>query len=488
MNYVVEPEKKVDVVYDVDVVVAGGSVSGIFAAVAAARSGADTVLVERFGSVGGNIGPGMIVAGHMVSGRAHPKVWHESSVYPRLYGIGKEFVDRYADLGGGCIPPFTSRPNNYAGDASIASYTAQRMLEESGVKLLLSTSVADPILEGDRVRGIFVENKSGRQAISARVVIDATGDADVAYRAGVPMLYPKDEYREVDGHAPTGMGLYFLVGGVDWEKHTAAMETAQPSAEDLAWAEEELSEAVAKRCDSILTFLRPAVESGEYDPRASVELDGTAVEIPPPGMRRLGVAGIAQGIIAPQRVEELNSGDGLHMSALEASLRARIFETVGFWKRHVPGFEASCLLCIAPFLGVRGGRCIEGEYTLTMDDCRAGRRFDDVTFLYGEFRALRYTCEQGECKWTDMPYRVMLPKGVDGLMAVGRCASGKPDTLLRNRMGVKVMGQAGGTAAALAASRDITPKEIDVKELQGLLLDAGYHLGDRQRLRELGLV
>ena len=125
---------------------------------------------------------------------------------------------------------------------------------------------------------------------------------------------------------------------------------------------------------------------------------------------------------------------------------------------------------------------------MTMEDCRAGRRFDDVTYLFGEFRALRYTCEQGECKWADVPYRVMLPKKIDGLIAVGRSASSIPDTLLRNRMAVKHMGQAGGTAAALSARNGVSPKELDVKELQRVLVDSGFYLGDLDRLQELGLV
>jgi len=198
--------------------------------------------------------------------------------------------------------------------------------------------------------------------------------------------------------------------------------------------------------------------------------------------------GLARGTISPERVEEINIGDGLHISKLEAKLRMYIFETVQFYKRYVPGFENAYLLFTAPFLGARGGPCIEGEYTLTMDDCRAGQRFSDVIYLYGEFRALRYTCEKGECKWADVPYRVMLPKKIDGLLAVGRSASGIPDTLLRNRMAVKHMGQAGGTAAALCAKKDISPKELDVKELQSVLLDAGFYLGDRARLKELGLI
>lgn len=488
MSYVIEPEKRVSVAYDVDVAVAGAGVSGVFAAIAAARNGANALLIERFGSVGGNIGPGMIVNGHMVSGRAHEKVWYECTVYPRLYGIGKEFVDRYASLGGGSIPPFTGKGNNYAGDASIAGYVALKMLEESGVKLLLSTSVADPIMENNRVRGLFVENKSGRQAVKAKVVIDATGDADVARRTPAPILRPKTSYREVDGHAPTGMGLYYLLGGVDWEKYEAYVDRARTSEEDTAWGNETLGEETARRHRHLLPFLRQASEKGEYELKQSVILGEASVDIRVGGIGPFGVPGLARGSAAPARVEELDAGDGLHISALEAKLRSRIFETAYFWKQYVPGFEHSCLLCIAPFLGSRGGPCIEGEYTLTMDDCRAGRRFDDVMYLYGEFRALRYTGNQGECKWTDVPYRVMLPKRIDGLLAVGRCASGIPDTLLRNRMAVKVMGQACGTAAALAVRRGCSPRELDIKELQHTLLDAGFCLGDRRRLRDLGLV
>jgi len=452
MSYVVEPEKKIPVVYDVDVAVAGAGVAGVFAAIAAARNGAKTALIERFGSVGGNIGPGMIVAGHMISGRAHEQVWYECTVYPRLYGIGKEFVDRYATTGGRSIPPFADRGgNHYAGDASVASYVALKMLEESGVELLLSTCVADPVLEGDCVQGVFVENKSGRQAVKAKVVIDATGEADVARRTPAPILYPKTVYREVDGHAPTGMGLYYLIGGVDWEKYETCVEQAPLSEEDRAWGNQALGEELAQRYRHLLPFLRRGAERGEYELKQSVVLDGASIGIRVGSMGRLGVPGLAQGRMSPERVEELDAGNGRHLSALEAKLRSRIFENAYFWKQHVPGFENSRLLCIAPFLGSRGGPCINGEYTLTMDDCRAGRRFDDVVYIYGEFRALRYTCGQGECRWTDVPYRVMLPKKTDGLLAVGRCASGVPDTLLRNRMAAKVMGQAGGTAAAMAA-------------------------------------
>jgi len=491
MDYVVEPEKRVPVVYDVDVAVSGAGVSGVFAAVAAARHGADTVLVDRFGSVGGNIGPGFINNGHLASGRPHPKAPWNAQTFPGPAGLALEFIQRHAALGGETLPPY-SQPH-YLKDSNIASYVMLKMLQEAGVKLILSAYSADPIMEGTVVRGLFVETKSGRQAIKASVVIDATGEADVARRAGAPALYPKTEYHAVDGHAPTGMGLAFVVARVDWARYEAFLSGPPASDEDVKRVQESFPRAEKGGKESrspMLSCVGRALENGDY-PRAVMEGVGE-LKAGVSGMVGYGPEGLSErlawGRASPPRVGELNIADGRQISELEAKLRGLIFETVQYYRKYVPGFERAYLLLIAPFLGARGGPCIEGEYTLTMDDCRAGRRFDDVIHLYGEFRALRYTCEQGECKWVDMPYRVMLPKKIDGLLAVGRSASGIPDTLLRNRLAVKHMGEAGGIAAAMAARRGVSPKELDMKDLQLALLDAGFYLGDRHRLKELGLV
>jgi len=163
------------------------------------------------------------------------------------------------------------------------------------------------------------------------------------------------------------------------------------------------------------------------------------------------------------------------------------FESVQRIRENVPGCEGAYLMFIAPFLGVRGGPCIDGEYTLTFEDCLQGRRFDDVICVYGQAHAMRIACKQGECKWVDVPYRVMIPKKLDGLIAVGRSVSNTPDTLLRQRDGLMYIAQAGGTAAAMAAKQEINPRDIDVKQLQKKLLAAGYYLGDEKRLKELNL-
>ena len=484
---VVEPEKRVPIAYDVDVAVAGAGVSGVFAAIAAARSGAETVLIDRFGYVGGNIGPGMIVNGHMASGSPHPDAGFMVGIHKGFAGIADEFIKRHASLGGGGVIPFSR--SHYPRDASTASYTALKMLRESGVELLLSCYAADPVMDGDRVCGVFFEGKSGRQAVRAKVVVDATGDADVARRAGAAVLHPKQEYAEVDGHSPTGMGMAFVVGRVDWEAYARGMRDMTPDDEDRAWARETFGEKRAGRFGSLLKAFRRAWDKGEF-PDATVEGLGEA---------RVGISsvakietcyeeGLAWGDLEHARTEAMDTGDTRQMSLLEARSREIIFERVRFYTQYVPGFEKAYLLCVAPFLGARGGPCIEGDYTLTMDDCRAGRQFEDVVYLFGEFRAIRYTSDQGQCKWVEVPYRVMVPKAIDGLLAVGRCASGRPDTLLRNRMAVKHMGEAGGIAAALAAQADIPPRHVDVKELQRRLLSSGFYLGDAARLKQLEIL
>lgn len=484
---ITERQKQTPVTCDADVVVAGAGVAGTFTAIAAARSGARTVLVDRFGSVGGNIGPGYIVNGHMVSGRPHPSLGYEATIYPGLYGIGKEFLTRYAEIGGKGVQPH-NRPE-WVADSYIASDVARAMLEEAGAVTLLSTQVADPIIESGCVQGVFVENKSGRSAITAKVTVDATGEADLARRAGAPTLHPKAEYHELDGHSPVGMGNIFLFGNIDWEEYEDFLRHATWSEEDVDWCTETYGDVFHAGYKPFVAFLRSAHQAGTFSLiNDSIELDGNQIEISASWPARIGLTGCGQGRGRVQRTIPFDIGNGWNISKLESALRKRIFEVWRFHHEYVPGFQNSVILTIAPFLGSRGGPVIEGEYTLTMQDCREGKRFDDVLYLYGETRALRWTTERGGAKWADMPYRVMLPKTLDGMLAAGRSASGIPDTLLRNRMGCMVMGEACGRAAALAVSEGVAPKQLDVKLLQGALLDAGFYLGDRHRIKELGLI
>ena len=443
-EYVVEPEKKVPVAYDADVVVAGGGVAGVFAALAAARNGARTVLVERFACPGGNMGPGMIAGGSLSGG----EVKHLRGGFT---GIPREFVERHVALGGGCVPDSPNlgelspspHPSDYGKDSGIASFVAVEMLEESGVRSLYSTFIADPLVEGDRVCGLFVENKGGRQAVRAKVVVDATGEADVAMRAGAPVIYPESGYAEIDKHGPGGAGVCYVVAGVDGERLQAHVEEERARGREVK---------TGKGCKGGMVIARtgpprPGHQDGRY------------------------------------------GHDGIALSEDEIAVRADIFETVQRWKREVPGFENAYLLTISPYLGSRGGPCIKGEYTVTPADMLAGRRFPDVLFQFGARGC--FDPENPETRvhspWTDFPYRAMVPQKVEGLLAVGRSASGITDTLLRGRMMVMHMGQAGGTAAALAVGSGVSPRQLDVKVLQQRLLADGFFLRCGERLEELGI-
>ena len=451
---VLEPARRVPIIYEADVIVAGGGVSGVYAALAAARQGAKTILVERYSSVTGTTGPGLNPGG----GTQNPgptKELKDAHVYPMIAGLSKEFAERYAEH-----RKTQNEPSHRLSDSYGITYLATRMLTEAGVKILVSTWATDPIMEGKTVKGLFVENKSGRGAITAKVVIDATGEADIARRAGAPIIPVKESYRELDDHAPNGIGLFAYVGGIDWTKYNAALKARGKDFE------------------------------GEFEP---VDVEGLArivVSKSSPQSTlfkhlRDNVGSVKIQVVRPHAT--IDAGNGFHISALETAFRQYTYEMLQQVRRRVPGCEHVYLLAMGE-MGTRGGPKIEGDYTLTMDDAKVGKRFDDVMYLYGEARALRYSCgEKKNCAFVDVPYRVMLPKTIEGLLAVGRSAAGIPDTLLRNRTAVQHMGEAGGIAAALAAKSGVTPRRLDVKALQAKLLAAGYYLGDAERLKALSL-
>lgn len=464
-----------------DVMVAGAGVAGVFAAIAAGRRGARTLLVDRFGAPGGNMGPGMI-AGGSLSG------WPIRHMFNGpFYGIPREFMERHGALGGGSVPPF--RESHYLRDSQIASYVALKMLREAGVQLLLSTYVSDPIMDRGGVGGLYMENKSGRIAAKGKVVIDATGEADISRRAGAFVIRPEASYNDIDAHAPTGMGLYFVIGGVDWDAYEGfKLGVSGSRDEDLRWAREVIGEGTPAH---LAAPMRRAWEGGQFRVRRDLGGLGELAF-----NREIGVVSRKEGLggsmlnlktpwVSAEAQARVDAGDGAMVSMLEAELRTYLFDLARFWRLHVPGFEESYLAHVAPYLGSRGGPCIEGDYVMTHRDLEAGRRFPDVLYVFDHVGGLARSAYQGQ--WTDFPYRVMLPRGLEGVLAAGRSASCRPDTLLRSRSMVMHMGEAAGTAAGLCVENGTTPRSLDVAKLQRAMLDSGYFLGDLSRLRELGL-
>lgn len=415
-NYIREPAKDLPVTHHVDVLVAGGGPAGIAAALAAAREGASTLLVERYGYVGG-----MITGAHVVAilgvGDGHQ---------PLARGITEEIYQRMASVGGvkgyqaGDAEESGGRRESgeYVVDAELFKWQAAEMLLEEDVELLLHTLASAPIMENDRVIGVITESKSGRQAILADVVIDATADADLAVRAGVGC---DNETHEVT--------LGMAIEGIDRERVDAFRE-AHPEAYDAA------AQAVRRLNGGIM----------------------------------LGEKRLLKGI---------DVADATDLTRAEVQLRREAFGALMYLRQHVPGYEEARITATRPQLGVRQGRRIHGEYTVTDEDLRQSRHFEDGIARLGVYfpdwgpiyklKGLDY----------DVPYRCMVPRGVDGLLVVGRCVSS--DYVACNTLRLIVpcfaTGQAAGAAAAIATELDCAPRAVPAGTLRQALANQDVYLG-----------
>ena len=410
MKTIVEDRRETDVAAEVDVVVAGGGPAGLAAAVAAARNGAETILVERYGHLGGLATGGLVIC--LV----------ETARYG--YGICREITDRLSDLKAAKLNKASGETPRWIEGASISGeqshtfdpqalkFVADELMTESGADLLLHSFVAAPIVKGKEVQGIIVEGKSGRQAILGKVVVDATGDADVAAALGAPF--------NLDRH-PWGINLEYRLGNVDIEKA-------------VQWRKEnpETYEKLRKELGDVGTISwEEAVNKGVvwgHGPHF-YDVDGLNVR---------------------------------HLTKVEVESRKSIMEGLTFFKEHVPGFEDAFLVEFAPQMGIRETRRIVGEYTLTKEDAVAGRRFDDAV-ARGPF---------------DIPYRCLVPKEVDGVLAAGRCISTTHEAqgVIRNIPPCLITGQAAGTAAALAAEKGVKPRKLDTRLLKQALKKQGFKI------------
>ena len=487
MDEMIDLRESVPVVADVDVLVVGSGIAGSTAAVTAARNGAMTMVVDRFGYPGGGMGPGMI-------GGA-PNLELPAEMAGGMPGIPGEFVRRCESYGNAPLL------NHYFRDSQSVVYVWLKMMEESGVQQLFNIYAADPIMEGDRVTGLFVETKAGRQAIRAKVVIDATGDADVAFRAGAPVD---------DGHHYFHAGMYFAMANVDIDEYDARVALKAPEPEDVEWAEAQEKRA-GWRLGSLrplASYLRAAWEAAEYEYIKVVGDLGTVAfdhgifrsvagvqYVPDP--LRIGKYGILGALVGVRGTQNSLSGDSQVMTKLEVACRTYIFETAQFLIHRVPGFEKAYLHIVAPYFHSRGGRSIVSECPVTREDVDEGRRRDDVVFISDSHPIPRgpageVTADQvygyTRRKTYDFPYRQFLPRGVDGLLVTGRAAIIQPPTM-RVRWMVFLMAQAAGAAAALAVKAGVLPRDVDVRELQRLLHhEYDAPLGDEDRLRELGVI
>lgn len=451
---ITEPERKTRVAYDYDVVVAGGGASGVCAAIAAARNGARTMVIEQFGFCGGNAAIFLPLLSFL-----------DQQGNEVIKGIGKEIVDRVIELGG-CVGH--GRDPLHVSYAPVDPEVLKRVVIEkliaAGVDILLHTMVVAVQTAGPAVTHLIIENKSGRSAVAARWFIDATGDGDVAYKAGAQWE---------KGDAQGGMQpatLMFRMGNVDVQECRLAI-AAHPErfGSDLIPVEHYVQES-----SFIVVGMRGALEAARAAGDFPLQ-NNRVIFITQPRSGEVSV-NMTRVLLDATDAEELTQG--------ELQSRQDVWVVASFLQKYVPGFQNAYVIDTAHRLGIRETRRIIGEYILTRDDILSCRRFADNIAVASYPIDLHHpngpdcTLEHPHDTY-DIPFRSLLPLGFANLLVVGRCISATHEALAAIRVmpiGMAV-GEAGGTAAALAFRQQLSDvRALDVAQLRRQLLAQGARL------------
>jgi len=443
----------IPVIQNSDVVVCGGGCAGLMAAIASARNGAETILVERYGLVGGTATAGL-VGPFMTS-------FSDDGQTQLIKGLFDELVNRMEALGGAVHPAKVRAGSAYAGfyvkghdhvtpfDPEIFKYVAMEMLQEAGVKLYLHTTFVDAITENGAVKGIVAVNKEGLQAFRAKITVDCTGDGEVAVRAGAEYELGRKE----DGLTQP-MTLFFRIAGVD-----------------DARLEEYIQQHPEERG---MLFTSIIENSQEIFPRNKV------------GIYRMMNNG--EWRVNTTRVIRRNPVDALDLAAAEMEGLQQVMSLMKFFRKYLPGFEDVQLVATGSQIGVRESRRIMGEYVLQLEDLLQGTHFADCIAMAGFPVDIHSPTDIGGGMRKDLrianayqiPYRILVPRATDGLLVAGRCVSASHEALgaIRVMPPVFAMGQAAGTAAAIAVQTNVQPRQVNFALLQQRLLEQGAVLPD----------
>lgn len=419
---------------NVDVLVVGAGSAGSTAAIAAARTGARTLLVDRLGFLGGTSTAVLdTFYAFFTPGERPRKV---------VAGIPDEVVESLRAEGAAF-----ERPNTYgAGTGITYDPEALKLVWESlvlgsGAKVLLHAFVHGVDVEDGCVAAVRLWTKGGERVVRARCVVDASGDADVAHLAGAPYEPPGDDVQS--------LSTVFRLANVDVER----------------------AEAVPKA--ELWSLMREARASGRYDlPR----LEGS--------VHRTPQAGVMMALLT--RVRGVDATDPEQLTRAEIEGRRQCREYARFLRERVPGFEHAVLVSTSPAIGVRESRRVVGEHMLAAEEVLAGTQFPDQVALCGA--PIEDHHGGSDTRWAyvrdgaayGIPWRCLLPLGVEGLVVAGRCFSATHDAhaSARSMATCMAMGQAAGTAAALSAAAGIQPRALDPAVLRGRLREDGADVGD----------
>ncbi|WP_110461795.1 FAD-dependent oxidoreductase [Ruminiclostridium sufflavum] len=466
-----------------DVIVVGGGPAGIMAALAAAAVGADTLVIERNGFLGG-------AATNSVLGPISPFHFGDEQV---INGIPQEFMEQLIKEHGStghlkALDPYGS--GAYLGfyDREKYKYVAEEMLLKAGVDIFFHAFISEVHKTGNKITGLTAITKAGSRRFTAKIVVDASGDGDTAVMAGAEYTYGNSE----TGKAQPGSSM-FEMANVDTDK---VYDYIYNNPEDFEWKSDlvpvrEYSDRLKQHyfvAQGFKKLVKKAVEAGElcFGRDSVIVLNGIH-----PGSIHFNAT----------RVIGYNSADPAEKSASEIDGRRQIESVSEFMVKYVPGFENAYVSVTSNEVGVRETRHIKGLYTLTAEDAGQGRKFEDVVSrgyfpmdIHNPDGATGYTEGKSGGSWVDLkdtydiPIRCLIPEKLDGMVLSGRCISGTSEAhgSYRTQGGIMGIGQASGVVAGLCAIKGIEPRNINVKEVQKKLVELGASVwrDDAKKARE----
>lgn len=441
--------------FQAQVAVVGGGPAGVCAAIAAARNGADTLLIESGGCLGGmatlggvnpfmtcydKTGETMIIRG-LFEEIINRLLERGGAIHPKDVPAGQAYTS-YITVGHNHVTPF---------EAETLKVVLDEMCQEAGVRVLFHSSFVQPILAGSALRGLVIANKAGLQAVQADLVIDCTGDADVAYRSGVPC----EMGDEASGRIQPAT-MFFRIGNVDLNQVDADIEKNR--------ANFYRKDGVNYR--SFHWRVSEAREKGDWD------------------LKRVSI-GMFRGVkedewnINTSRIMGVDGTDPVSLSQAEREGRKQVRQIFAFLKKYVPGCENAVLMGTPAQVGIRETRHIKGEYILTTDNVLNGVVPEDSILLaansidvHGRFGPMSneyVTVEKGD--YYGVPYRCLVPQKIENLLVAGRSVSATSEAAgaIRVMPPCMALGQAAGTAAALALQAGVPVRSLDAQALRAVL-------------------
>jgi len=456
-NYTLENGKlyqeraEIPVFWSGDVIVAGGGPAGIGSALSSARNGCSTIIIEKHGYVGGMaaFGEGMPLGG------AYPG-------YKKIGGIAEEILDslRHAGPDSASVRDVKYFSLWFFHDPEYLRYLAGELLQQAGVKIMLHAMVVDVIMEGNTLRGVIIESKSGRQAVLAKATIDCTGDADIVAWAGGP-FFTGDE-----GQKTMAFTLPYVMADVDVPRAWQSLDQDPRLVKATARA---LRDGLQLHADDKVWVLFNGIRPN------TLYANNT-------------------------RINGFDGSNTEEITLAELEARKRIAVHIAFFRKYVPGFEQAYVSKVGDQIGIRDTRRIRGEATLETADCisfkkrgdsviRAAGPLDDVSRKKGgEGTESSVRQMQNDKDWYEVPYGALVPQGLDNILVAGRMFSSSHLAQAGTRgMGTMIgFGQVAGLAASIVAKKGIKAREVDVGELRRMLVEQGCDLDGTRSAEDHG--